>query len=472
MAEARRALGHSLLGPNMNGEITPKNANRLALGLARQRRIHYREAEAMLRSFTLKLVIDASSCRSVAFQAALLTALNVGNRAFLGGVSVEIPSHVELLLPLPGVESLNEALRTTGFSSSEMNSCSQTIYFGHSPAKPQPNSCRADCDGWRGCVSDFDSPAHFEYGRSDDIAPGGVFAGALAVHRCFLKAANISARSLDAPLGLSLWSPGSDWRKPASSSPLLHNLPTRFWLLGLGHLGQAFLWNLAMLPFPKREEVEFLLQDFDVIEAANSGSGLLCTPDAVGRKKARHSADWLDRLGFTTTITERKYTEHDRRNENEPGIALCGFDRARPRSFLGKTGFDMIVECGLGNDLADFDQIHIHSFPNPDSSPQQLWGSVQDGSRTIGAEDIALFTEGHHECGQLAIDTAGKAVSTSFVGAMAGAMVISELLRAFNGGQRFSEQFLTPRNLIDSEFQRTAIGPTVSELASLGFSSL
>ena len=90
MAEMRRALGNSLLGPNMNEEITPKNANRLALGLARQRRIHYREAEAMLRSFTLKLVIDASSCRSVAFQAALLTAFNVGNRAFLGGVSVLI----------------------------------------------------------------------------------------------------------------------------------------------------------------------------------------------------------------------------------------------------------------------------------------------------------------------------------------------------------------------------------------------
>jgi hypothetical protein len=456
----------------MNEELTPKTANRLALGLARQRRIHYREAEAILRSLTLKLVIDAASCRSVAFQAALLTAFNTGNRAFLGGVSVEMPADVQLLLPLPGFRSLNEALRITGFAPREISASSQTIYFGHTPAKPGANSCRIDCDGWRGVVSDFDCPASFEYGNSDDIALGGIFAGGLAVHRCFLKAANMPARSLESPLGLSLWSPGSDWQKPVSSKPLLSNLPIRFWVLGLGHLGQSFLWNLALLPFPNRQEVEFLLQDFDVIEAANVGSGMLCSPEAVGRKKVRHCAAWLETFGFATTITERKYTEHNRRSEAEPGIALCGFDRARPRSFLGKTGFGMAVECGLGDSLADFDCIHIHTFPQSQDSPETLWGKVQDVSRNITEEEVALFSEGHHECGQLAIDTAGKAVSTSFVGAMAGAMLVSELLRTFNGGPRFEEQYLTPRNLIDANFRESANSQTALELTKLSFCCL
>ena len=66
----------------MNEELTAKTANRLALGLARQRRIHYREAEAILRSLTLKLIIDAASCRSIAFQAALLTAFSATKRYF------------------------------------------------------------------------------------------------------------------------------------------------------------------------------------------------------------------------------------------------------------------------------------------------------------------------------------------------------------------------------------------------------
>src|SRR5437016_4840847 len=112
----------------MNEELTAKTANRLALGLARQRRIHYREAEAILRSLTLKLVIDPASCRSVAFQAALLTAFNTGHRAFLGGVSVEMPAHVDLLLPLPGYDSLNEALHISGFTTQKISTTSQTIY--------------------------------------------------------------------------------------------------------------------------------------------------------------------------------------------------------------------------------------------------------------------------------------------------------------------------------------------------------
>jgi len=453
----------------MNEELTAKTANRLALGLARQRRIHYREAEAILRSLSLKLVIDATSCQSVAFQAALLTAFNTGNRAFLGGVSVEMPTNVKLLLPLPGYASLNEALQITGFTPQKISTPSQIIYLGHSPINPETNSCRMDCDGWRGAVSDFDNPSNFNYGQSDDISPGGVLAGALSVHRCFLKATDIPARSLEAPFGLSLWSPGDDWRNPVSISPLLHNLPNQFWVLGLGHLGQAFLWNLAMLPFPNRDEVSFLLQDFDAIEAGNFSSGLLCNEGLVGQKKTRHCAGWLDHLGFQTSISERKYTEHDRRTEDDPKIALCGFDRGRPRSFLGKTGFELIVECGLGDTLADFDQIHTHTFPSENNSAEALWGHIQDGPKKIEEKDLVLFTEGKQACGQIAIDMAGKAVSTSFVGAMAGAIVVAELLRVFNGGQSFEEQFVTPRNMIDAEFRRATKAITTTEIVRLGF---
>ncbi len=462
-------LRNCLFNLLMNEELTAKTANRLALGLARQRRIHYREAEAILRSLTLKLVIDPESCRSVAFQAALLTAFNTGNRAFLGGVSVEMPPDVKLLLPLQGYHSLNEVLNITGFAPQKITTPSQTVYFGHSPANPKSTNCRVDCDGWRGAVSDFDNPSDFKYGQSDDIAPGGVLAGALAVHCSFLKAAEISARSLEAPLGLSLWSPGDPWRNPVSISPLLHNLPNQFWVLGLGHLGQAFLWNLALLPFPNRNDVRFLLQDFDVIEPGNFSSGLLCTEGIVGRKKTRHCAGWLDELGFQTTINERRYTEHDRRTDDDPRIALCGFDRGRPRSFLGKTGFDLVVECGLGDSLADFDQIHMHTFPSESDSPEALWGHIQDGPKKIREEDIALFAGSNNGCGQLAIDMAGKAVSTSFVGAIAGALAVSELLRTFNGGSRLEELFWTPRNLLDSEFLKASAKPSVSELVQLGF---
>ena len=455
----------------MNDPITPQNANRLTSGLARYLRIHYREAEAMLKNLSLRLVIDDASCRKVAFQAALLTAFNAGNRAFLGGVNVQMPKNVPLLLPLRGFHTLNNALLATHYTPNESIEASQTIYFGHTPPSPSQDSCRVDCDGWRGAVSDFDNPARFEYGCHDDFALGGVFAAGLAVHRCFLKATHLPARSLETPIGMSLWNPSGDWHKPVATEPRLANLPTRYWLLGLGHLGQAFIWNLALLPFPDRAGTEFLLQDFDVIETSNVGSGLICPPSAVGIKKARHCAAWLEEQGFATTITERRYSGTDRRDDDEPGIALCGFDRAKPRSFLGKTGFGKVIECGLGDTLADFDIIHIHTFPNPDTSPEQLWGSLSDGPRKVTGEQAALFTEGHHECGQLAVDMAGKAVSTSFVGAMAGAMVVAELLRGLNGGTQFDEQYFTPRNPVDFDFHRTKAPQSLAELATLGFTT-
>ena len=105
------------------------------------------------------------------------------------------------------------------------------------------------------------------------------------------------------------------------------------------------------------------------------------------------------------------------------------------------------MECGLGDTLADFDQIHTHTFPSQYNSPEALWGHIQDGPKRIEEKDLALFSEGKQTCGQIAIDMAGKAVSTSFVGAIcAGAVVVAELLRIFNGeGQSFEEAVPHPK---------------------------
>jgi hypothetical protein len=101
-----------------------------------------------------------------------------------------------------------------------------------------------------------------------------------------------------------------------------------------------------------------------------------------------------------------------------------------------------------------------------------LWKNVPDRAPKVRDEDVALFSEGHQACGQLAIDTAGKAVSTSFVGAVAGAIAVGELLRRFNRGPRFEEHYFTPRNLVDAESRPTTIQQSMSELAKLGFCSL
>ena len=66
----------------MSQEIQPEKANRMAIGLSIQRRIPYHEAEQILRSLTLKLIVDESRLDNAAFQAAILTAFATGNRCF------------------------------------------------------------------------------------------------------------------------------------------------------------------------------------------------------------------------------------------------------------------------------------------------------------------------------------------------------------------------------------------------------
>jgi hypothetical protein len=309
----------------MNEPLTPSNANRLAIGLARYRGIPYAEAAQILRSLSLRIVANTTACSRVAGQAAVLTAINTAHRAFLGGVEFIVPEAVPLLLPIPGVKSLREAIALTGCTPVSLAKQTHTVFIGNPSGDNPWDDVLVHCDGWRGGSSDLGAPAQFEIGDADDFALGGIFGGASAVHRCFVRATGMPANCLNAPCGFSLWAPGSEWLKPEGQRHLF-NIPIHFWMLGLGHLGQGFLWNLAILPHSSREDVLFLLNDFDSIEETNLGSGLLCTRTSVGQKKARYCAAWLEKFGFATTVCERPFGPDTKRTGKEPAIAFCGFD--------------------------------------------------------------------------------------------------------------------------------------------------
>jgi hypothetical protein len=128
----------------------------------------------------------------------------------------------------------------------------------------------------------------------------------------------------------------------------------------LGHLGQAYLWNFGLLPYEKPAEATFMLQDYDLVVSGNYSSQLLCERNCIGRKKTRVCAEWLQARGFETTITERRFDESTKRTADEPFVACCGFDAAKPRRLLERAGFDLVVECALGADASRFDRIIMH----------------------------------------------------------------------------------------------------------------
>ena len=406
--------------------------NRLVKAIMIKRSLGPNEALIFLSQLKLNLICDKTIAQSCALQAALLTAVNTGKRAFHGGVFVSMPHSVPCLLNWPGNQSLNQIVQGLGGNPVGLahSPWTHTLYFGQ-PSAPVPDSFQLVCSGWRGGVI----PAHarFELPDEADFALGGVLAAAFGVGRGFLRLSGLSTRTLESPQGLSLWRPDLDWTSAEAQGPTLEVLPKNLWMLGLGHLGQAYLWSIGLLPYSHSDEVRFVLQDFDRLVGGNYSSGLLCEEGNIGTHKTRVCADWVEARGFQTTLVERAFDANTKRTGDEPYIACCGFDAAEPRCLLESAGFELVVECALGADVDRFDRVILHTFPEASKAAAQIWADVPEAKLDRKLVD-AFKTEG--DCGILAETLARKSIATAFVGAFAGALTAGELLRAFNGGVR------------------------------------
>lgn len=415
-------------------QLNEENYCRLARAVLERFGGSYAQAMETLGQFRLNLICGEEITRSAALQAALLTAVNTGKRAFLGGVSVEMPSHVDLLVPWPGAGSLNEIVASLGarLTAADHSDRSHTLYFG-AAAEPVPDALSVICSGWRGGVA----PAELSFALDDgiDFALGGVLAGALGVARGFLRVCGLSSRFVEHPLGVSLWRPDLNWTDEEAAGPELKYLPSKLWFLGLGHLGQAFLWNAALLPYECARDTLFFLHDFDRVVSGNWSAGLLCESNSPGRFKTRLCSEWLETRGFRTRICERRFDATVRRDADEPYIALCGFDSAPARRSLAGAGFSLVVECGLGGSVDTFDQLSLHTFPDATRTPAQIWAENETPGLEAKPALIDAFRT-QDPCGIVAATLADKALSSSFVGAHAGALVVGEVLRGLHGGVR------------------------------------
>jgi hypothetical protein len=420
----------------MKGEAPSEDSFcRLSRAIIEKHRCTYAEALRILGGLRLNLMCDEKIRGSAALQAALVTAINAGKRSFLGGVSVSMPPEVANLLPWPGAVTLNDLAAELGGPPGKplFSPSTHTLYFG-AATDPVEDGLTVVCSGWRGGVAPAEQAVSVD--SPHDFALGGVLAGSLGVAKGFLRVSGLSSRFVDGPQGLSLWRPDLDWRSPESDGPRLELLPLNLWLLGLGHLGQAYVWNLGLLPYPRFRPATVFLQDYDRVVAANWNAGLLCGEMSPGRYKTRLCDGWLEARGFGTRIIERPFDELTRRNGEEPLIALCGFDNLKSRSLLEGAGFDLVVECGLGGDTENFDDIVLHTFPEASQTASDIWGRGIGGMGSASGGALANAFGDLKDCGILLATLEGKAISSSFVGAYAGALVVGELLRGLHGGVR------------------------------------
>lgn len=392
------------------------------------------EAEALFQGYCLALIIDQTEATNPLSQAALLTAVALGRRVFLGGVMVEGTLDVPLTVPMPLGATLSEAVIALGGAVASAADGTPTIVIGGGARLRRPGFCvRTAVGGWRGGILPIHSELAPEPGPEMPLA--AMLAAALAINEAFLFVNGGVPVAGHRPIGVSLWRPEAqaDWLTGDSNEPQLAYLPSRLWLIGLGHLGQAYLWGLGLLPYADPGDVSLVMQDVDVITPSTESTSILTDASILGVKKTRAMAAWAERRGFTAVIHERLFDSGFTRQADEPTVALCGLDNALGRRALDLVGFDLVVEAGLGRGHRDFRTVRLHVLPSPRPAAE-IW---KVGKRDEKVEDRAAYAKMLEDgqldrCGVTLL--AGKAVGAPFVGAVAATLALAEVLRLLHGG--------------------------------------
>ena len=397
---------------------------RLAKILVDSEGISFPEAQARLRALTLEVVVGPDAV-SPAAHAAVLTAASVGHRTFVGGVRVAgvIDQPLNSALPLTG-PSLGEAAVEVGASAFE-GAPSRRIVIGASSAPPDDVwSVEASWDGWRAGIAE---PGARVCGAGDNPL-AGIAAGALAVGKAFEAQ---RGRDPDLHSEIDLWpSAGADQQTPGFADIFL---PGAVWLIGLGNLGQAFLWALAALPYAHPGDVSLVLQDRDKISEENWATSVLVTDETYGRLKTRTGEVWATAKGFEVRRIDRRLVAVDRLEDDDPCVALSGVDKIEARKLMAEVGFDCIVDAGLGRTAETFDRYRVTVFDRVRSIDKHF-ADQDDASADEGIPQEDAYQRLLEEVGRCGTaEVAGASVAAPFVSALAATIAVSRLIAVCSG---------------------------------------
>lgn len=381
--------------------------------------ISFAEAERRLRAMTLEIRVGARATNP-AGHAAVLTALAVGRRTFLGGVRVIGDLRQPLQSSLSSRESLAEAIADIG-TTSFAAPAAISISIG---ADVTPGAIAAWWDGWRAGVRQGERA---DPGVSNNPL-AGVAAGAHAVGTAFngLRSGPMQ------PADIDLWPAAED--APDFSEVFL---PSACWLMGLGNLGQAFLWNLAALPYADGAERSLVLQDFDRVSDANWGTSILVPDNRFGVLKTKLAEGWAEARDFKVRRLDRALHTDLKLADDEPRLALSGFDKVAPRQLLAGVGFEAIIDVGLGRTASDFDRYRVNVFDRHRRIDAHFAG-ITDALPKENAPDLPAYKQLESEIGRCGAAKIGNAsVAVPYVSAVAGATAIARAI-AITSGQACS----------------------------------
>ena len=382
------------------------------------------------------LVCGPEVAHSRTLQAAVATAMRTAARCYPGAVG---------LVASPEVREALQKTRTVELptaSTTDYPPPRYTIAFGSTRANA--HAMQVSFNGWTAQVAPV-VDGRLEEREANPLA--GVLAGTLAVSESFLNFAGVVHDATRRRIVLSLWQPHAS---APDAGPEIEYLPTRAWLAGLGHLGQAYAWAYAWLPWGScRERPELWLVDDDTLVDANLETGVLSERNRLGDYKTRIVSAWLEARAIRTRLIERRFGTGVQLQADEPQLLLGGVDRNRARHVLASAG-GRLVDAGLGATASNFDTIALRDWPNPRSA-DELWPIDIDttpATERLADNNPAYAALSSDRCGRVRL--AERAVGVPFVGAAAAAFAWAQPLRELHGGEHISDlklKLASPRDI-------------------------
>ena len=245
------------------------------------------EAILRLQSFGVAVIAGRELIKSSNLQAALLTIVNAGARSFLGGVHVSLPAD-KIRSQIPGIKfnDLAAVIRRLGGQIGLPKADFPVLTLGNvsPPISTQARALQVTFDRWTAGVAP--ATRKMRLAERDGCVLAAILAAALGISEVFQYFRGRNVMAMRRSFALSLWEPAAqiDWRSNRNE-PVLEIVPDRFWLIGLGNLGQAYLWTIGFFGYSTPDTVRLTLQDVDSLSEANISTSLLTDRNNVGLQK-------------------------------------------------------------------------------------------------------------------------------------------------------------------------------------------
>lgn len=410
-------------------------------------------AEAFFQGFKFSIFIHPEDANDPAHQICLLTMVNVAARISISSISVQVFGIKNI--PRNDHSGLNgtldDAITELGGCCLSQQDTKDTlgIVIGRAKASACRFYIRAVFDGWRGGIIPYEQANPFQKSKSK-IPLGAIFSAGLAVYECFRFHNEEGSAIGHMPRGLSLWNlRKTNWTDPCSTEiqDIEHLSP--IWFCGLGHLGQAYIWILGHLSISPELKLanQITLQDGDKASISNLSTSLLTTNDNIGVTKTHICNDWLSQRGFQNIVDISSHLTADSKINFSKSQVVCGFDNKMARRQVALKKPCLMIDGGIGGKPDDFQCISMTVLPS-DIDPKKRWAG-NNGNNFAGElpESLKLLEKNGvlDKCGLLTLN--GKAVGFPFVGTVAGAIIVAELIKRNNNGPVSNSLSIDLRNV-------------------------